>query len=190
MGIFRNRQEASIDLSDESLLVAEMQTEPIADAAAESAEPTDTLVEAAQPAAETPEAPQASRAEQEQAWREAATDSARHWPQLMSDPRRLLAKMAEISARYGDSRLWQRAPSGIMREAAIELYGLPESVDGNAISGAIREAHAAGRRLAETRHQAKLGLAPPRGGSMAPPVVSEDVRIIREMMEARRSGIF
>lgn len=198
MGIFRNRREPELDLSDDSLLAetAEAAAEalpasgPQAVSDAGPAEREESGADNTDSAAQAALAPQPSRAEQEQVWRTAATENARHWPQLMSDPRRLLAKMADISARYGDSSLWQRAPAGIMREAAIELYGLPQSVDNSVISGAIQQAHAEGQRLAASRHQAKLGLAPPRGASVVPPIVSEEQRIIREMMEARRGGIF
>ena len=197
MGIFRSKREPELDLSDDSLLAEAMEAaveelpaaEPDAEQA-ERAEQAEPGADNTQSAVEAALAPQPSRAEQEQIWRAAATENARHWPQLMSDPRRLLAKMADISARYGDSSLWQRAPAGIMREAAIELYGLPQGMDSSIISGAVKQAHAEGRRLAENRHQAKLGLAPPRGASVAPPLVSEEQRIIREMMAARRGGIF
>lgn len=204
MSIFRRRQEEeAAALSDAALLAA---AEAAAEtAAAETAAETaaaetaagesaaaDAAAETAPETAETAEAAPSLQQlqQQEAAWQQALAEALPHWPQLCAAPRALLAKMSEISARYGDARLWQRAPAAILREAAIELYGLPAAPAAGAIRAAVEQAHAAGMRRAAECDRSKLGLAPPRSARRAPAAISEEERIIREMTAARRGGIF
>lgn len=190
MGIFRRRnEEEAIALSDDSLLAAEA-----AAATAQNGEAEAAQADADEPAAEPETGPApacgADAAAREEAWQQAVREATRHWPRLCDEPRQLIAKMAEISARYGDAALWQRAPAGILREAAIELFGLPSTPEAGALGAAVRQAHAEGMRLAAERSQAKLGLAPPSGAKRPPSALSEEERIIRDMAAARRGGIF
>lgn len=206
MSIFRRRQEEeAAALSDAALLAAAeaVAAEAVAaeaaaaeTAAAETATgesaAADAAAEAAPETAETAEAAPSLQQlqQQEAAWQQALAEALPHWPQLCAAPRALLAKMSEISARYGDARLWQRAPAAILREAAIELYGLPAAPAAGAIRAAVEQAHAAGMRRAAECDRSKLGLAPPRSARRAPAAISEEERIIREMTAARRGGIF
>lgn len=200
MGIFRRREEAEIDLSDEALQqVAEAETPleeaeeaELCQAAAETAQKG--VFAAADEQGEVADAPQpdalaADLLAAEERWQQAAQDVAQHWPQMQGSLPQLVRKMAEISARYGDERLWQRSPKGIMREAAVELFGMPVRPDSGAVSAALQQAHEQGRKLAAERNRAKLGLAPRISRSSAPPLSAED-EIVREMAAARKSGIF
>lgn len=200
MSIFRRRQEEeAAALSDAALLAAAeaaaaetaAETAAAETAAGESAA-ADAAAETAPETAETAEAAPSLQQlqQQEAAWQQALAEALPHWPQLCAAPRALLAKMSEISARYGDARLWQRAPAAILREAAIELYGLPAAPAAGAIRAAVEQAHAAGMRRAAECDRSKLGLAPPRSARRAPAAISEEERIIREMTAARRGGIF
>lgn len=200
MSIFRRRQEEeAAALSDAALLAAAeaaaaetaAETAAAETAAGESAA-ADAAAETAPETAETAEAAPSLQQlqQQEAAWQQALAEALPHWPQLCTAPRALLAKMSEISARYGDARLWQRAPAAILREAAIELYGLPAAPAAGAIRAAVEQAHAAGMRRAAECDRSKLGLAPPRSARRAPAAISEEERIIREMTAARRGGIF
>lgn len=206
MSIFRRRQEEeAAALSDAALLAAAeaaaAETAAAETAAAEAAAAetaagesaaADAAAETAPETAETAEAAPSLQQlqQQEAAWQQALAEALPHWPQLCAAPRALLAKMSEISARYGDARLWQRAPAAILREAAIELYGLPAAPAAGAIRAAVEQAHAAGMRRAAECDRSKLGLAPPRSARRAPAAISEEERIIREMTAARRGGIF
>ena len=200
MSIFRRRQEEeAAALSDAALLAAaeaaaaETAAETAAaEAAAGESAAADAAAETAPETAETAEAAPSLQQlqQQEAAWQQALAEALPHWPQLCAAPRALLAKMSEISARYGDARLWQRAPAAILREAAIELYGLPAAPAAGAIRAAVEQAHAAGMRRAAECDRSKLGLAPPRSARRAPAAISEEERIIREMTAARRGGIF
>ena len=200
MSIFRRRQEEeAAALSDAALLAAAeaaAETAAAETAAAETAAgesaAADAAAETAPETAETAEAAPSLQQlqQQEAAWQQALAEALPHWPQLCAAPRALLAKMSEISARYGDARLWQRAPAAILREAAIELYGLPAAPAAGAIRAAVEQAHAAGMRRAAECDRSKLGLAPPRSARRAPAAISEEERIIREMTAARRGGIF
>lgn len=200
MSIFRRRQEEeAAALSDAALLAAAeaaaAETAAAETAAAETAAGESAAADAAAETAETAETAEAAPSlqqlqQQEAAWQQALAEALPHWPQLCAAPRALLAKMSEISARYGDARLWQRAPAAILREAAIELYGLPAAPAAGAIRAAVEQAHAAGMRRAAECDRSKLGLAPPRSARRAPAAISEEERIIREMTAARRGGIF
>ena len=200
MSIFRRRQEEeAAALSDAALLaaaevaeVAEAAETAAAETAAGESAAADAAAETAPETAETAEAAPSLQQlqQQEAAWQQALAEALPHWPQLCAAPRALLAKMSEISARYGDARLWQRAPAAILREAAIELYGLPAAPAAGAIRAAVEQAHAAGMRRAAECDRSKLGLAPPRSARRAPAAISEEERIIREMTAARRGGIF
>lgn len=199
MSIFRRRQEEeAAALSDAALLAAaeaaaaETAETAAAETAAGESAAADAAAETAPETAETAEAAPSLQQlqQQEAAWQQALAEALPHWPQLCAAPRALLAKMSEISARYGDARLWQRAPAAILREAAIELYGLPAAPAAGAIRAAVEQAHAAGMRRAAECDRSKLGLAPPRSARRAPAAISEEERIIREMTAARRGGIF
>ena len=200
MSIFRRGQNAP-DLSDAGLEQAE-QTQAVAEAEAvpekESADPAAETEQARQ--AETPEAtPDAEGAsdscslpdpEREQRWQEAARAVADHWPQMKEDLPALLGRMKQISERYGDPELWQRSPAGIMREAAVELYGMPPRPDAGALSQAVRAAHEQGRQAAADRRLTLAGLAPPQVSRSAPPPLTEEEKILRDMRQARKGRLF
>lgn len=199
MSIFRRRQEEEAAALSDAALLAVAEVAEVAEAAETAAETATGESAAADAAADTaPETAETAEAapslqqlqQQEAAWQQALAEALPHWPQLCAAPRALLAKMSEISARYGDARLWQRAPAAILREAAIELYGLPAAPAAGAIRAAVEQAHAAGMRRAAECDRSKLGLAPPRSARRAPAAISEEERIIREMTAARRGGIF
>ena len=201
MSIFRRRQEEEAAALSDAALLAAAEVAAAAETAAETAAAetaagesaaADAAAETAPETAETAEAAPSLQQlqQQEAAWQQALAEALPHWPQLCAAPRALLAKMSEISARYGDARLWQRAPAAILREAAIELYGLPAAPAAGAIRAAVEQAHAAGMRRAAECDRSKLGLAPPRSARRAPAAISEEERIIREMTAARRGGIF
>lgn len=199
MSIFRRRQEEEAAALSDAALLAAAEVAEVAEAAETAAETATGESAAADAAADTaPETAETAEAapslqqlqQQEAAWQQALAEALPHWPQLCAAPRALLAKMSEISARYGDARLWQRAPAAILREAAIELYGLPAAPAAGAIRAAVEQAHAAGMRRAAECDRSKLGLAPPRSARRAPAAISEEERIIREMTAARRGGIF
>jgi hypothetical protein len=77
-----------------------------------------------------------------------------------------------------------------MREAAAELYGSPPRPSKGALAGAIRKAHAQGLRAAEVINRSKAGLGAPQVSRSAPPPLSEDEKIIQEMVAAKKHSIF
>lgn len=206
MSIFKRRMEEEMDLSDAALLsspeaqdtaageadssVLPPLTEEPADASAleQAAAATDegvALLDEQQQAQRTLEEEAAVR---EAAWQQAACETVQHWPQIRQDMPAVLHKMVEISRRYGDETLWQRAPGGLMREAAVELFGMPRRSDPAALAEAVRQAHQQGRQQA-LQQQAKAGLAP-HISQQQPAAPSAEEQIIRDMMRARSSAIF
>ena len=184
MGIFRRNQ---IDLSDEGLALAAEDSNVIKEAAADEgqtnirdhssavnslaaagglsteddlpAQETGQELEEQQPALSAEQ-----KAEREALWQEAAASVAASWPQAMGQGQQLIAKMVEISQRYGDAQLWQRVPAGIMREAALEEMN--------------------------RRNQAKAGLEKRRGRQTHPPALTEEEKIIEQISQARGGSIF
>lgn len=211
MGIFRRNQ---VDLSDEGLALAAEESNvneaAAADESFDSAAISQQLVDAGEEAAAEPanateafadnqpgaEADgaqalsAAAKAERESLWQAAAAEIAASWPQAMGEGQALIAKMVEISERYGDRDLWQRTPSGIMREAAIELFGLPTTRDNEYAKMAAQSARAAAMEEMNRRNNAKAGLSKRRGRQNRPPVLTEEEKIIEEIANARSRGIF
>lgn len=197
MSIFRRGQNAP-DLSDAGLEQAQEAQQAAAAPEKEDADPSAATQQTQQ--AETPEtAPVAqgeaeSRSlpdpEREQRWQEAARAVADHWPQMKEDLPALLGRMKQISERYGDPDLWQRSPAGIMREAAVELYGMPPRPDAGALSQAVQAAHEQGRKAAADRRRTLAGLAPPQVSRSAPPPLTEEEKILRDMRQARKGRLF
>ena len=194
MGIFRNRNEEVIDLSDDGLIAVD--TESTATAADLSFD-TENVSEGvpaesndAESMTTTDDLVQEERVQREDQWKQAALSTAEHWPQVKGDLRALVSKMVEISRRYGDDQLWQRAPEGLMREAAMEMYGLPKVLDSGALSSAVRQAHEHGMQFASRQAKSKAGLAPSAVRRSKASVPSEEERIINQMRKARRTSIF
>lgn len=195
MSLFR-RKEDTPDLSDQALSESAEAAERAEGAGQESG-----MQEASDPTAapgpdpDADASPAASPAaepgpEQERRWQEAARSVAGHWPQIKGDLPALLARMKEISAGYGDPDLWQRAPAGIMREAAVELYGMPSRPDDGALFQAVRAAHEQGRKAAADRRRTLAGLAPPQISRSAPPPLTEEEKILQDMKRARKGRLF
>mgnify|MGYP006980315301 FL=1 len=210
MGIFRRNQ---IDLSDEGLALAAEDSNVIKEAAADEgqtnirdhssavnslaaagglsteddlpAQETGQELEEQQPALSAEQ-----KAEREALWQEAAASVAASWPQAMGQGQQLIAKMVEISQRYGDAQLWQRVPAGIMREAAIELYGMPLSRDNEYARIAAQSAREAALEEMNRRNQAKAGLEKRRGRQTHPPALTEEEKIIEQISQARGGSIF
>ena len=210
MGIFRRNQ---IDLSDEGLALAAEDSNVIKEAAADEgqtnirdhssavnslaaagglsteddlpAQETGQELEEQQPALSAEQ-----KAEREALWQEAAASVAASWPQALGQGQQLIAKMVEISQRYGDAQLWQRVPAGIMREAAIELYGMPLSRDNDYARIAAQSAREAALEEMNRRNQAKAGLEKRRGRQTHPPALTEEEKIIEQISQARGGSIF
>ena len=210
MGIFRRNQ---IDLSDEGLALAAEDSNVIKEAAADEgqtnirdhssavnslaaagglsteddlpAQETGQELEEQQPALSAEQ-----KAEREALWQEAAASVAASWPQAMGQGQQLIAKMVEISQRYGDAQLWQRVPAGIMREAAIELYGMPLSRDNEYARIAAQSAREAALEEMNRRNQAKAGLEKRRGRQTHPPALTEEEKIIEQISQSRGGSIF
>ena len=210
MGIFRRNQ---IDLSDEGLALAAEDSNVIKEAAADEgqtnirdhssavnslaaagglsteddlpAQETGQELEEQQPALSAEQ-----KAEREALWQEAAASVAASWPQAMGQGQQLIAKMVEISQRYGDAQLWQRVPAGIMREAAIELYGMPLSRDNEYARIAAQSAREAALEEMNRRNQAKAGLEKRHGRQTHPPALTEEEKIIEQISQARGGSIF
>ena len=210
MGIFRRNQ---IDLSDEGLALAAEDSNVIIEAAADEGQTNirdhssavNSLAAAGGlsteddlPAHETgqeleeqqPALSAEQKAEREALWQEAAASVAASWPQAMGQGQQLIAKMVEISQRYGDAQLWQRVPAGIMREAAIELYGMPLSRDNEYARIAAQSAREAALEEMNRRNQAKAGLEKRRGRQTHPPALTEEEKIIEQISQARGGSIF
>lgn len=201
MSIFKRRPEP--ELSDAALLAAagadnadDADSVNDADSAA-GAEDADSANEADSADSADDADPAAAGAglaaglpDPERELRAAAMEVARCWPQARGDAGRLLVRMTEISRRYGDESLWQRAPGGLMREAAAELYGLPAPAEAGALQAALRQAHDQGQREARERDRSKLGLAPARTSRPNPAALTPEERIRREISAARGGGLF
>lgn len=207
MGIFRRNQ---IDLSDEGLALAAEESNANQGAAADERQPADESTGivadipdgSASVAADAPELSEqisavpaaglnpAEKAEREALWQEAAATIAGSWPQALGQGEMLIAKMVEISQRYGDPELWQRAPEGIMREAAIELYGLPLNRDNDYARAAAQSARTAALAEMNRRNQAKAGLDKRRGRPAPPAAMTEEEQIIEQISRAKGKGIF
>ena len=187
MSIFRRRSESAPDLSDQALTGEAAEAAP-ADEAAAGGEAPETAPEAE--TAPTTALSTDPDPAQEREWQEAALNVAGHWPQIKEDLPALLSRMKVISERYGDPTLWQRSPAGIMREAAVELYGMPARPDAGALAQAVRAAHEQGRRAAAERSRTLAGLAPPQVSRSAPPPLTEEEKILRDMRQARKGRLF
>jgi hypothetical protein len=190
VSLFRRKEDVP-DLSDQAL--SESAAEETG--AADDTGPESGGEAAADPIAASEPDKAASAAaepgpEQEQRWQEAARSVADHWPQIKGDLPALLARMKAISESYGDPTLWQRAPAGIMREAAVELYGMPSRPDDGALYQAVRAAHEQGRKAAADRRRALAGLAPPQISRSAPPPLTEEEKILQDMRRARKGRLF
>ena len=190
MSLFR-RHDAAPDLSDQALNESVDALAAAGAAEQESGADTEPLsVAAPGPDSAPAEPPSEPGPEQEQRWQEAARSVAGHWPQIKGDLPALLSRMKAISESYGDTTLWQREPAGIMREAAVELYGMPARPDDGALFQAVRAAHEQGRKAAAERRRALAGLAPPQISRSAPPPLTEEEKILRDMRQARKGRLF
>jgi len=130
-----------------------------------------------------------AEAEKERLWLLAQQEVLSQWPQARGNLQELILKMAEISSRYGDCCLWQKDPQGMLRHAAMELYGMPQHDLQQVMEAALLAGQQEQARL-EKERQRRLSLAPSgvRHGSPAP--LSPEQEIIRAIAQARRNGIF
>ena len=185
-------QGAEVDLTDEGLYsaweaeMADMEAEAKGkeEAAVEEGQAVEQKrIPVAKPARGTPEAG-------ESRWQQAVADVSRQWPEMQGKMEAVVKRMTEISQRYGDSGLWQQHPAGIMREAALELFGPPSKNISRAVRAAAAAARKAALREAELRHQEKIGLSlgKSRRSDMSP--LSEEEKLIRAMASAKSRGIF
>ncbi len=197
MGIFRKHD---IDLSDEALnQTAEDSNEIANGSATEAAEASaqqnpesdaqDDSEETAEQAEHNP-LDQEAQAERESQWQQAREQIADLWPEAMGEGEKLISRMVEIGERYGDPQLWQRSPQGIMREAAIELFGLPKERDNGYARIAAEAAREAAMQEMSLRDQAKTGLAKTKSRQAPPPPLTEEEKIINAIAKARRGSIF
>ena len=113
--------------------------------------------------------------QQEASWAQAQRQLWSDWPQSKGDMVRLVQKMAEISARYGDPALWQRDPAGTLRYAALEIYGPP---------GGQRE-----QERLERQRQRRHSLAPSALRHGAPAPLTPEQEILQDIVRARRNGV-
>lgn len=208
MGIFRKQE---IDLSDEGLARAAEESNVIGcgsatdtggpsspgnpgepPAPANIAAPEAGGREPATQPTNEPIAASADAAQTEQVglWQSAAEEITAAWPQAFSRGRELVAKMVEIGSRYGDPQLWQRAPAGIMREAALELFGWPKQRDNEYAKIAAQAAREGTLREMSRRNSGKAGLEKPSVHKSAPPPLTEEDKILEEIRRARGRGIF
>lgn len=214
MGIFGKRE---IDLSDEALAAAAEQSNEIASGSAaehsqndasheqsdleqqlngnqqQTAEAEEEQTEMEQAAAsELEQDPWDSeaKAERENLWQQAKAETAELWPQAMGEGEKLISKMIEIGERYGDPQLWQRSPAGIMREAAIELFGLPRQRDNAYARLAAESAREAALKEMSLRNQAKIGLHKNNSRQAPPAPLTEEEKIIESISRAKKSNIF
>ena len=193
MGIFRHD---NIDLSDEGLAAAAEINEDAKEESAVGKGLLDAETEEQQntgmPAAASRQADANDRENDEMPikWRQAAEKIAAAWPQAKGQGKELIARMTEISRRYGDPQLWQREPEGLLREAAIELFGMPLTRDNNYALEAAEAARKAAISDLERREQSKLGLAKRKSNIAPPQKPSYEQQIWNEIAAARDSSIF
>lgn len=194
MGIFRHD---NIDLSDEGLAAAaeineDAKEESAAGKGLLDAETEEQTQNTDLPAAASRQADANDRENDERPikWRQAAEKIAAVWPQAKGQGKELIARMTEISRRYGDPQLWQREPEGLLREAAIELFGMPLTRDNNYALEAAEAARKAAISDLERREQSKLGLAKRKSNIAPPQKPSYEQQIWNEIAAARDSSIF
>ena len=129
--------------------------------------------------------------QQEAAWAQAQRQLWSQWPQSRGDMVRLVQKMGEISARYGDAALWQRDPAGTLRYAALELYGPPaghmEQME-QVVRAAVQAGQQNQERL-ERERQRRHNLAPSSLRHGAPAPLTPEQEILRDIVRARRTGV-
>lgn len=129
--------------------------------------------------------------QQEAAWAQAQRQLWSDWPQSKGDMVRLVQKMAEISARYGDPALWQRDPAGTLRYAALEIYGPPGGQRAQ-MEQVVQAALQAGQReqeRLERQRQRRHSLAPSALRHGAPAPLTPEQEILQDIVRARRNGV-
>jgi len=128
--------------------------------------------------------------DQESRWQDARQAVCRQWPEAEHNMDRLVKRMAEISQRYGNVKLWQEHTAGIMQAAAMELFGPPSGEVSRAVKAAAAAARKAAFREAEMLQKEKRGLdaGGRHKGGFKP--ISEEEKLIRAMASSRSRGIF
>ena len=192
MTLFGN--EDALDLSDQGLLARLLQQEeplPPETADPEQQGQPDPEQLTLRPTPETLNDPGATPdpAAQEQLWEQAQQQVLQLWPQAQGDMESLVRLMTEISQEYGDGQLWQRDPVGMLRHAAMELYGPPSQNLEQVVQAALLAGQQEQARR-EKEQQRRLTLAPSGLRQSRPAPLSPDQEIIRAMAQSRRNGIF
>lgn len=100
-------------------------------------------------------------------------------------------KLVEISRElYGDDNGWTKNPLRVMREAAIELYGLPKKVDQKLLDEATQKAQQKAVEELRQREAGKGSAAPANTGGVKNTEPTEEDDIIKGIASARISGVF
>lgn len=103
----------------------------------------------------------------------------------------LISKMVEVSRGYGDPMLWKKNPAGMLKQAALELYGVPKQIDQAAIDAAVAAAKQQAAASAGARESSKTGLAISQQNNQHPTAEPTfDEKVIDDIFAVRGGGIF
>lgn len=120
--------------------------------------------------------------------------TAQDFPQAKTEDgrRQVVEKMVEISSRYGDGYLWRKNPSGMLLQAALELWGPPKVIDQQAVNAATETGKAQALAELQNKEQAKSQLTAPQtvNNKDQTTEISEDEKIIQGIFSSLGGGLF
>lgn len=131
--------------------------------------------------------------EEEQAFTTAMKAITTDFPNANSkeEQTQLIRKMVEISETYGDRNLWRRNPAGMLKQAALELYGVPQKVDQSAIDAAVTAAKNKTAADIAAKEAAKTGLTiNQQNNQQKTATQTYEEKIIDEIFNVKRGGLF
>lgn len=131
--------------------------------------------------------------EEEQAFNTAMKAITTDFPNANSkeEQTQLIRKMVEISETYGDRNLWRRNPAGMLKQAALELYGVPQKVDQSAIDAAVTAAKNKTAADIAAKEAAKTGLTiNQQNNQQKTATQTYEEKIIDDIFNVKRGGLF
>ena len=105
--------------------------------------------------------------------------------------KQLIGKMVEISETYGDRNLWRKNPMGMLKQAAIEIYGIPKQVNQTAIDAAVAAAKQQTAADIAAKESAKSGLTiNQQNNQQKTAAPSYEEKVINDIFAVKGGGLF
>ena len=103
----------------------------------------------------------------------------------------LISKMVEVSRGYGDPMLWKKNPAGMLKQAALELYGVPKQIDQAAIDAAVAAAKQQTAAAINAKESAKTGLTiNQQNNQQQTAEPSYEEKVINDIFAVKGGGLF